>query len=1133
MRGFGTLLVSSLAIASSAKSAPLSRGGPFSGTIISAKGGEDASLVPEQQWRSAEPSQRLKAGDVLRTNANGTLAIVFADRTQMRLGRNTVLLVKEVRGGTPSSVALQSGRLWARSPRNAASLSVETPAATAAIRGTEWALSVSGDQTALQVFDGKVTLANDQGSIDVGAGQAGRAETGKAPTRVVLADPVGREQILYFVRLEDGLDLLPSSDPRIARANALLRDGQWSQAGELYTQTERDGATDARIVARFGRRLTEAMVGERSGPPVLVDGEASSYVAQAFWMAYAGDLVDASRVINQGMARFPDHVPLRLLDARVALLLGDGARAAGAIDAALVREPGNAAALALRAEVKAHYQGQPWAALEDARAAVRADPSRGKSYEILGDIYLERLATKEAVATLRTAVAQDPNNPLLHARLASAYLQQNRLALAKAEIDRAMALDPTLSIVRTVLGQYHIQAGDPEAAREDMLAASSDNPGYAPALIQLAEMDYRLNDVPAALQQLDAADRLDPQSPLTPLARTAIAIHRYDSDGAVAAAREALSRFRARGGLYSNLSENRTTGSYLSQAFRFIRMEEWARYYGDRVFDSFTPSSYFDQGLNVQVDPYVGTQLEPVGFDPDRGRDLNQLSSFMQGLALDPLAVTYPKRTVQFSDEAFTEISANLGFTRTRFQNRPIAFMTIDGLGQAPVPMAYSLTAGYRERQQRGGGGGPDELESAFVRGWLGASVGPSDNLVGFVNYEKADNDYDILPRRLRNDRHDLLALGFWTHNFAQREAATFGFGHGDRDADSLDANGALSLGDDFANRFSFANASYMRGIGPVDVQTGLEATWARARQATDALGLNGLSTTASRSRFNQQRAYLDLRWSAQPGVILQGQVAGVRSRYRSAGPRFIPVTTITSIPRTTVDYRVSASWSPGREQWLRAGYFRQTSSDAPFTFAPTNAIGLRPAITPAFFGGRYDTIVAQWDGEWDPRLFTSIDYQRQDFDALLLSPGLGRPEAGFSGARLDRIRGAVNILPGHNFGIAMNYIWSDGRGDQLVGAGRLHRSLPFVPRHLAQGSISWAHISRVRIQLRETWASAQRDFARVRRRAGFVSDISILWEPLNKRIEAKLNIENIFATDSTQRPTQGRLVAASLAWRF
>jgi len=1067
----------------------IARPGPFSGTIVSTKIGEQATLLPDPAWREARPRQQLKAGDVLRTNANGTLAILFADRTQMRLGRNTVLVVKAVSAGAPSSVALQQGQLWARAPRNRANLSVETPSATAAIRGTEWSLSVNDDRTSLQVFDGKVNLANDQGAVDVMAGQAGLALRGRAPTRVVLADPVGREQILYFVRLEDGRALLPAGDTRLADSLS---------AG---------------------------------APPPLVADQPASYVAHGFWLAYAGDLRGALATIDQGKAMFPGDAALRLLEARVALLLGEAARARVAVEAALALSPNDGRALALRAEIKAAYDGQPWAALADAQAAVRADPSRGASYGILGDIYLERSADKEAVAALRTAVVRDPDNAGIHARLASAYLQQNRLDRAKPEIDRAVALDPTLSIVRSVLGQYHIQRGEPEAARDDMLAASSDNPGYAPALVSLAEMEHRLGNTAVALQQLDAADRLDPQSPLAPLARTAIALHIYDADGAIVGAREALTRFRKRGGVYSSLSENRTTGSYLSQAFRFLRMEEWGRYYGERVFDSFTPSSYFDQGLNFQVDPYVGTQLEPVGFDPDRGRDLSQLSSFMQGLALDPLAVTYPKRTVQFTDEAFFEPAANLGFTRTRFQNRPIGFLTLDGLGQTPVPTAYSLTAGYRERNLRGGGDGPDELNSSFVRGWLGAEPGAYDNLVAFVNYEDADNDYDAGPRQVRTRRKDLLALGFYNHKFGQREVVTLGLGHGDRDANSVDRAppGGPASGFTESNRFWFASASYMRGRGRLDVRSGVEASWARSDH--DARAVAGM--IASLSRFRQQRGYVDLRWSPDGPLTLEGQVAAVHSRLRVAGPRYIAARRLDDYHRNTIDFRASAAWSPVAEQWLRLGFFRQTSSDAPFTFAPTDTIGLRPAIVPGFYGGQYESLIAQWDVEWTPRVFTTIDYQRQRFDALLLSPAIGRDEVGLVDARIDRLRGSVNIWPGDDLGLAATYMWSDARGQLPIGTAFAKRALPFVPRHFAQASITWAHPSRLRIQFRETWASAQRDFAGRRRRAGFVGDVSIVWEPFDKRAEVKLNVENVFATDRTQRPTQGRIVSTVVAWRF
>src|SRR5688572_21227011 len=117
---------------------PVPRAAPVAGSIIRTRSGETAVLVPSATARRAEVLQQLKAGDVLRTGGTGALALVFADQTQVRLGPNSVLVVREVRAGQPSALQLQRGRAWGRSPSGRTRLSVETPSATAAIRGTEW-----------------------------------------------------------------------------------------------------------------------------------------------------------------------------------------------------------------------------------------------------------------------------------------------------------------------------------------------------------------------------------------------------------------------------------------------------------------------------------------------------------------------------------------------------------------------------------------------------------------------------------------------------------------------------------------------------------------------------------------------------------------------------------------------------------------------------------------------------------------------------------------------------------------------------------------------------------------------------------------------------------------------------------
>jgi tetratricopeptide (TPR) repeat protein len=1090
------------------------RAAPISGAIVATKGGEQATLVPDPRWRPAVARQQIKAGDVLRTNDSGTLAIVFADRTQIRLGPHSVLAVKAIVAGVPSTLELQQGRVWARSPSGRANLSVETPSATAAIRGTEWVLSIEGDHTALQVFDGTVHFFNAAGTLDVPGGQAASARAGEAPTRTVLTDPVGRTQMMYFLRPEDGLAMMRGRSPVFAGYVRALRDG------------------------------------ESPAEPPLDRGDPLSWVGTGFLAAYRGDMSEARRIAAEGLTQFPDDPALHELDARAALLQGDSAGANRAVDAALAHDPRDPAALAIRAEIAADYAGEPYAALASAQAAVAADPKRAASWATLADIRAERGAQREAIAALRTALTLDPGSAANHARLASAYLQQNRVRAASREIAAAEAIDASLAIVRTVRGQYRVQRRRATEAEQDLLAASADNPAYAHALLQLAEIDDRLDDDHGSRQQFDAADRLDPEDSRAPLARTAIAIDQYRSGEAIADAREALRRFQARGGVYSSLSEDRATGSHISRAFRFAEMDDWGRYYGDRVFDSFTPSSYFDQALNRTPDPFVGVDLVSVGFDADNGKDLGQLSSFLQGLALDPLAVSAPRRHVQFQHEAFIEASASAEYRQDRFFAYPAAQGTLDGLSNLPVPFAYSLSVGHQLTRQRDGGEGPQELNLDYARGWVGVEPGPYDKLVGYVSYERSDNAYyeplTAPPADFAYRHRDLLAFAFFSHDFGARNTLTIGAGHGDKRTDGysqdLIARGVPAYhASGFAqdSRFTFANATYARSLGRVDLKAGAEVIWFTATNNLfdvydfgppfDPLVYDDVST----SRFRQQRYYLDARWSPRGSWLIEGQIAWVDSRLITDGTNFFRIDDLTPSDTAALDFRIAAAFEPKRGHWLRAAFIRQTSSEVPFTFAPTGALGLRGNIAPLTFGGQSDSAIVRWDAEWSRHIFTSIEYQHQGFASLIIPTSDDAAYVAFGNARIDRLRGAIDIWPGGNFGIAATYAWTKGSGDAPQHPGFLHQSLPYLPPHFGQLSLSWTSPARVKLTLRESYSADQVDFFRTLFPTSFLTDAALTWEPLDKRFTAALSVENLFDSNRTPRFSIGRVVSASLTARF
>jgi hypothetical protein len=119
----------------------------------------------------------------------GTLAILFRDDTQIRVHRNTFLEIRYIDpkpglGGSKLQLAL--GAVWSRIRRSAGfgGVTFETPAATAAIRGTDWYLQVTEDKTTtLIVLDGNVRFFNEFGSLQVNAGEVATAVIGQAPTK--------------------------------------------------------------------------------------------------------------------------------------------------------------------------------------------------------------------------------------------------------------------------------------------------------------------------------------------------------------------------------------------------------------------------------------------------------------------------------------------------------------------------------------------------------------------------------------------------------------------------------------------------------------------------------------------------------------------------------------------------------------------------------------------------------------------------------------------------------------------------------------------------------------------------------------------------------------------------------------
>ena len=306
--------------------------------------------------------------------------------------------------------------------------------------------------------------------------------------------------------------------------------------------------------------------------------------------------------------------------------------------------PHDPSVLAMGASIKADYDRDLEGALADLYASVEQVPS-STTWNDIGLILDSRNAPVEAEAAFRRAIALDPEDPIAYGNLAILLLDQSRVDEAGALLHTALALDPANPSALTFYGRYLLQTGHMQEALASMLAGSAANPAGSDALLALADTYFQMNDLELAGQALDNADRLDPHAAIVAILRTAFALDGYRADEAIVAAREALRRSRARGGDFAGISVSRQSGSYPVEAYRFINLHDWARFYADRTFDPFQATGYLDQAIVNRPGVFVAKPTLSTVEGSTSNSSFYSLQ--VQGLLLDPLGGIGSDRTLR------------------------------------------------------------------------------------------------------------------------------------------------------------------------------------------------------------------------------------------------------------------------------------------------------------------------------------------------------------------------------------------------------------------------------------------------------------------------------------------------------
>ncbi|PDT41317.1 MULTISPECIES: FecR domain-containing protein [Sinorhizobium] len=1195
-RRTGALLIAMALFAPSlAFAEPVPRHQPAAGSVIARKSGEEVRFVDVSNWRFVDLAQDLIAGDVLRTNATGALAVLFRDHTQIRLGRNTALRVKQIGGGN-TNLELQSGSIWARAERGGEGLVIDTPAAAAAIRGTDWTMTVGGDgKTSLTVLEGVVELKNVHGSVTVRQGEGAVAAIGSAPTRIFIVTPKDREQMLIHLSLRDAFAWMPpthlsapemrrqrtriETQPEMSRSaedwltlaeiylslngrhkaqtalseaselgltsaqtaradliRALIAGSskQYQEAARLFEKAERGLDASRLTIAAYGGYFARGLADPTrvEEPPRHATGRYAA-MAQAWTAGFREDIPAAIEVIKGAERRYPDDPTLPALRAQAALLIDDREEFRDSVERAFSIDPEDPTALEARAHYRYHIENDLDGALTDLEAALKTAPGSSSIRNSLGLVQSVRGDDRAAEASFKEAIALDPLDPVAHANLALQYLDEMRTAEAKQAIDTALSVDPSFDLALLARGRYYLQNGEVDKAVEDLLAASTANPTYSNAQLLLAAAHYEKGDRVPAAQALDNADRLDPNDPVVPTVRTALAIDAYDADAAIRNAQEAMRRTRARGGDNAALGANQEAGSTLNDAFRLQGLDAWGQYYGDAVFDPFTGASYVDQAVRGSVNPFFNN------YDFDANAITNTVnptgySALIQGLLLEPHMLASRERTVNLLQSPFFEIELGGGVIANDDQTGWVGEAAVRGFTVSPFPISVFSTFQWEEPRdtiESGGARMERELRIIGGNGFITANPTPDDRFVAFANYSNVDDFQELLPSppdvEIEDNSSAILSGVAWSHTFGYRNvgngALFFNEFRTDDKQTLRDGGSEGSLDVDKKDRSYIAALSHTYGDGDLTWRYGVEAGKIRSDTRTHVRLIeppDPLETATFLQSSTQAvaMAYIDGLYEVTPDLKLEGALFA----------RYIEGTNNNNI---RLEPKLGVAWAPAEGHWLRAAVQREGYNFDAATLAPVGIVGLQPNQFLIGTEGYADTVALRWDAEWNDWFFTAVDYQHQEIHNGSIDFPFLTTDFDFDKGRVHRVALTANVAIGHGLGLSATVARIESENLSAGSSG----DLPFLPENSGQVALTWVSTANVKTTLAANYVGERTD-STATLDDFWTLDAALQWEPFDKRIEVELAGFNLLDEEFEVRdglPGWGPTVKGTVKVRF
>jgi tetratricopeptide (TPR) repeat protein len=824
--------------------------------IVTVQGDGWVRFIKEKDWLDAVRRQILTSGDSLKTGSYGKMSILFIDATQIKIHNRTILVIKEVRKthekiGTV--LGLEIGEIWSRAKKVPDGLIIETPSATAAVRGTDWDILVDEKGTSyLTVLRGNIEFYNDYGKLIVQAGEQAVAAIGKPPVKTFLVSPKERVQwvisyplnivdLIHFYshRRYEVLEVLPSVREKIEKDPSDLKSKVFL-AGLLFDLKERNEsvrlfdevlnvdknnckALTFRGLLHLDKGETEKARSsfQRALQNCNRDEETDARLGMVGVHLYENDIEKASHAL-ESICKLDTSPITGVVNASFQAFLGNFTKAieissefaasypnderfpAMSADFYLTLDQGPKAkesvdtALKINPDSSFVYQilgryyyieGMGKESEHAYRKSIEIDPFNADALSELGKLLMEKGHYEESLKKLTEAVEVEPQGHFYWSRKGMLFNWVEDIRNAKKDFKNAIDLNPVDYQSLDGLGFIALKEGRTEEAIQYFLQTSILEPRFAEPHIFLAIAYYQLEDFNRALEELDLAKALDPKDPLPHIIAYLIYQDTYRPFDSINEATKALD-------LLPNLKsvnpvETTQKGlTNLGSAFLNLGMTEWGTSYAEESFNPYDAASYYFVSQKYESNPRIFVSQNTIGF------------------LLNPISIRYSDRYEDIVPHPQHNLTINttLGDEDGGFSRK--SKLSQRGYFRKPWEMTYIFDLenhedkGYRENGYSRGNfltlafGSRPDYKNGFML-WAG------------INGKKYGDPGPVTKQDYDDNWKDLgitLSTGY-NHRFDHNNNLLVNFSYGwikqkFRNSDPLGSTGLSNVENSFINRF-------------------------------------------------------------------------------------------------------------------------------------------------------------------------------------------------------------------------------------------------------------------------------------------------------------------------------------------